>query len=92
MGTDSQVIETAMHVSRSVTKDQAAYKEFMTQFDNAAKVQEGADLSAEKKQEIIRDLVKRVTEGQGCLGGNKETGAFSTLNREIARWATDDRC
>ena len=81
-----------MHVSRSVTKDQAAYKEFMTQFDNAAKVQEGADLSAEKKQEIIRDLVKRVTEGQGCLGGNKETGAFSTLNREIARWATDDRC
>jgi predicted acetyltransferase len=80
-----QVIESAMHVSRSVTKDQAAYKEFMTQFDNASKTQEGEELSAEKKQEIIRDLVKRVTEGQGCLGGNKETGALSLSKREIIK-------
>jgi hypothetical protein len=48
----------------------------MTHFDNATLVGEGAEeLSSEKKQEIVRDLVTRVTEGQGCLGGAKETGA-----------------
>ena len=73
-----QVIETAMHVSRSVATDQAAYRDFMTHFDTASLSGEGEQLSAEKKQEIIRDLVTRVTEGQGCLQGNKETGASRT--------------
>lgn len=65
-----------MHVSRSVATDQAAYRDFMTHFDTASLSGEGEQLSAEKKQEIIRDLVTRVTEGQGCLQGNKETGAL----------------
>jgi hypothetical protein len=72
----SQVIETAMHISRSVATDQTEYRDFMTHFDTASISGEGEQLSAEKKQEIIRDLVTRVTEGQGCLQGAKETGAF----------------
>jgi len=76
-----QVIETAMHVSRSVTSDQAAYREFMTHFDTAATVKEGEEISAERKQEIVRELVKKVTEGQGCLQGNKETGGFFSCRR-----------
>lgn len=65
-----------MHVSRAVTAgDQGAYREFMTHFDNSVKVAEGEELSAEKKQDVIRDLVTRVTEGQGSLEGAKDNGA-----------------
>jgi hypothetical protein len=64
-----------MHVSRSVTGgDQGAYREFMTHFDNSVKVAEGEELSSEKRQDVIRDLITRVTEGQGSLDGAKENG------------------
>jgi len=49
----------------------------MTHFDTAATVKEGEEVSAEKKQEIVRELVKKVSEGQGCLTGSKETGESS---------------
>jgi hypothetical protein len=78
-----------MHVSRSVTSDQAAYREFMTGFDTATVAKEGEETSAEKKQEIIRDLVKKVTEGQGCLQGNKETGGST---KDVKGIEADDRC
>jgi len=66
-----------MHISRTITSDQAAYRDFMTHFDTAATVKEGEEVSAEKKQEIVRELVKKVSEGQGCLTGSKETGESS---------------
>lgn len=46
----------------------------MTHFDNSVKVAEGEELSSEKKQDVIRDLITRVTEGQGSLDGAKENG------------------
>jgi hypothetical protein len=65
-----------MHVSRSVTAgDQEAFRDFRAHFETAVKVNEGEELSSEKKQEVIRDLVNKVVEGQGSLEGAKENGA-----------------
>lgn len=71
-------MESAMHVSRSTTAgDQEALRNFRSHFENAVKSEEGEELSSEKKQEVIKDLVNKVVEGQGSLEGVKENGMCS---------------
>lgn len=82
------MLEPAQHIGRILSAgDQAVYREFMLHFDN--QVVKDQELSAEKKQELIRELITKVTDANGAIEvGKEQNGGFTPIQRAGQRICT----
>jgi hypothetical protein len=64
-----------MHINRILSGgDVAVYRDLMIHFDN--QVAKDQELPAEKKQDLIRELITKVTDANGAIEvGNTQNGA-----------------
>lgn len=69
------MLDIAVHLGRIVSAgDRSVLNEFMAPFDSATNAAQGEELSEEKKQDVIRMLVSKVTDANGGLEAQKENG------------------
>lgn len=71
-----------MHINRILSGgDVAVYRDLMIHFDN--QVAKDQELPAEKKQDLIRELITKVTDANGAIEvGNTQNGAPNPRTRE----------
>lgn len=72
------MLEPAQHIGRILSGgDASAYREHMLHFDN--QVVKDQQVSAEKKQDLIKQLITKVTEANGAIetGNNQNGMSFS---------------
>lgn len=70
------MLDIAVHLGRIASNgDRSLLNEFMAPFDSATSAAQGQELTEEKKQDVVRMLVSKITNAEGGLDGQKENGA-----------------
>ncbi|WWD22666.1 hypothetical protein CI109_107159 [Kwoniella shandongensis] len=74
-----QVLELAAHLSRSIPNpDQTNIREFVASFEAQVQVEEGQEISEEKKKEVVKSIVGKFVELKGGLEAAKESEVESS--------------